>query len=168
MKKIILLAIAISISLSSLLIAQDGKKVPQTRIKNLMGETVVTSEITNDGKPIIFAFWATWCKPCLQEMSAINEKFEEWNKETGVKVIAVSIDDSRNTKKVAPLAKGRGWKFDVLLDENSDFKRAMNVSNPPHSFLVNGSGEIVWEHTGYAPGDEEEMYDKIKELIKKD
>ncbi len=167
MKKFILSAIIIAFAMSMSMFAQDGKKVPSARIKNLMGETVVTSELSNDGKPIVFTFWATWCKPCLQEMNAINEKFEEWAKETGVRVIAVSIDDSRNTKKVAPLVKGRGWKFDVLLDENSDFKRAMNVSNPPHSFLVNGNGEIVWEHTGYAPGDEEEMYEQIKELLKK-
>ncbi len=167
MKKFIIAGILFAISFNFMLFAQDGKKVPSVRVKSLQGETVVTSELTNDGKPIVFTFWATWCKPCLQEMNAINEKFEEWTKETGVRVIAISIDDSRNTKKVAPLVKGRGWKFDVLLDENSDFKRAMNVSNPPHSFIVNANGEIVWEHTGYAPGDEEEMFDNIKKVAGK-
>jgi thioredoxin-related protein len=63
--------------------------------------------------------------------------------------------------------KGRGWDFEVYLDENSDLRRAMNVANPPHTFLYDGEGNLVYEHNGYAPGDEDELYEKIKELTKK-
>jgi thiol-disulfide isomerase/thioredoxin len=145
-------------------ISQDQKKLPSTKVKNLNGEIIDTKTFNNDGKPFVISFWATWCKPCIVELSTMADVYEQWQKETGVKIICVSIDDSRSTKKVAPFVNSRGWGFEVYLDENSDFRRMMNAVNPPHSFLCNGKGEIVWQHSGFAPGDEDELYKEIKKL----
>lgn len=145
---------------------ESVKKVPSAKVKNLKGETIGTETFNNDGKPFVISFWATWCKPCITEMKAMNDVYEDWQTQTGVKLFAISIDDARSSKNVPAFVKGKGFKFDVYLDENSDFKRAMNVNNPPHTFLFNGKGELVWQHAGYAPGDEEELFAKIKELIK--
>lgn len=162
MKKVlILIAITIVISFAY---AQERTQLPDVKIKDLLGNTVSTSTFKNEGKPIVIGFWATWCKPCMEELAAINENFSDWKEETGVRYIAVSIDDSRSSRRVAPLVKSKGWEFEVFLDENQDFKRAMNVNNPPHTILLNGKGEIVWEHNGYAPGDEKKLYQKIKEV----
>ncbi|HPI20088.1 MAG TPA: TlpA disulfide reductase family protein [Candidatus Kapabacteria bacterium] len=146
-------------------ISQDVKTIPSASIKNLKNETIDTKTFNNEGKPFVINFWATWCKPCIMELNAISEVYEEWQKETGIKIFAISVDDSRSSKKVAPFVKSRNWKYDSYLDENSDFKRAMNVNNPPHTFLYNGKGELVWQHNGYAPGDEEELYKQIKKLL---
>jgi cytochrome c biogenesis protein CcmG, thiol:disulfide interchange protein DsbE len=149
-----------------LAVAQDkaeGAPIPSVNVKGLDGAIVNTSVITNDGKPIIVSFWATWCKPCVNELNAINEVYEEWQKETGVKLVAISIDDARTTASVAPFINGKGWEFDVYLDPNGDFKRAMNVNMVPHTFLLNGNREVTHQHTSYSPGDE----DKLLELIKK-
>ncbi len=146
-------------------ISQDVKTIPSASIKNLKNETIDTKTFNNEGKPFVINFWATWCKPCIMELNAINEVYEDWQTETGVKIFAISVDDSRSSKKVAPFVKSRNWKYDSYLDENSDFKRAMNVNNPPHTFLYNGKGELVWQHNGYAPGDEEELYKQIKKLL---
>ncbi len=146
-------------------ISQDVKTIPSASIKNLKNETIDTKTFNNEGKPFVINFWATWCKPCIMELNAISEVYEDWQKETGVKIFAISVDDSRSSKKVAPFVKSRNWKYDSYLDENSDFKRAMNVNNPPHTFLYNGKGELVWQHNGYAPGDEEELYKQIKKLL---
>ncbi len=149
------------------LVAQAKEsKLPSAKVENLQHRKVDSKNFENDGKPFFILFWATWCKPCLEELEAVDEVYDKWKKETGVKVIAVSVDDSRNARRVAPFVKGRDWDFEVYLDKNQDLKRAMNVNNPPHSFLVNGEGEIVWEHNGYAPGGENEMYKQLKKLIK--
>lgn len=150
----------------SLLSASEpsGKKLPNIKVKNLKGAKVSTSDFHNNGKPIVINFWATWCKPCLLELNTIHDLYPDWQKETGVKIIAVSIDDTRNSSKVAPFVRGRNWKYDVYLDENSDLRRALNVNNPPHTFLINGDGEIIWEHNGYAPGDEKVLFKEIKKL----
>lgn len=158
--------ITICIAFAVNIIAQDSQSIPSVKLKNLKGEVINTSEINNDGKPFVISFWATWCKPCINEMKTVNEVYEEWAEETGVKIFAVSIDDARSSKNVPAFVKGKGIKFEVLLDENSDFKRAMNVNNPPHTFLFNGKGELVWQHSGYAPGDEEELFEEIKKLVK--
>ena len=113
---------------------------------------------------MIINFWATWCKPCKRELNAIDEVYDKWQKETGVKLYAISIDDARSKNRVRPFVNGSGWDYKVYLDPNQNFMRALNVSNPPHTFLVDGDGKIVWEHTGYAPGDEEKLYEKLKEL----
>ena len=125
-----------------------------------------TSKITNDGKPIVISFWATWCKPCKKELDAISEVYEEWQKETGVKLIAISIDDSRSSGKVVTDTKSHGWEYEVYLDENQDFKRAMNVNNVPHTFIVNGKGEVVWQHNSYSEGDEEHLFEALKKIAK--
>lgn len=144
----------------------EGGKIPSATVKKLDGSKINTSTFSNQGKPIVISFWATWCKPCKKELDAIAENYTEWQKETGVKLIAVSIDDARSSSKVLPDVKAKGWEFEVYLDENQDFKRAMNVNNVPHTFLINGNGEIVWSHNSYAEGDEEILYENIKKLIK--
>jgi len=166
MNKILVIIVLISIVFVGQ--AQDEKNygtIPSIDIKTMEGEAFNTSEITNDGKPIIITFWATWCKPCIKEHDAINNVYEDWVDETGVKLYAISIDNARSSKSVMPTVNGKAWEFDVLLDENSDFKRAMSVNVPPHTFIVNGEGEIVWEHVGYLDGDEIEYIEVVEKLV---
>lgn len=156
--------------MSANVFAQDTKSksdIPAINLKSLDGKTVNTSTFVNDGKPMIIDFWATWCKPCVAELTAISEDYSEWVKETGVKLVAISIDDSRTMNSVAPYVAAKGWEFDVLIDPNSDFRRAMNVNNVPHTFLLDGNGKIVSQHNTYAPGDEEKLYEELKKLVGK-
>ena len=145
-----------------LLSAQSGK-LPAVTVETLDGKKVNTSSWSNNGKPMIINFWATWCAPCKRELNTINEKYETWQKETGVKLIAVSIDDPRSMNRVAPYVNGQDWDYEVVLDPNGDLKRALNVNNVPHTFLVDGKGNIVYQHNNYEPGDENELYRKVKE-----
>lgn len=164
MKKLIVLFIAIVAG--SVLMAQDAdyKKLPSVNVKTIDGETFNTADIYNDGNPILISFWALWCKPCKKEMDAYNENYEDWVEETGVKIYAVSIDDARSTTKVAPFVNGKAWEMDVLLDPNGDFKRAMNVNMIPHTFLLDGEGNIVYQHTSYYEGLENEIYELVEKV----
>ncbi len=139
--------------------------LPSANVKDLQGQTVNMSTVANGGKPVLVSFWATWCKPCIQELKAIHNVYDKWKEETGVKIIAISVDDARNAPKVKPFVNGLGWEYEVYLDENGDFKRAMNVNNVPHTFLIDGNtGKVVWQHNSYAPGDENELFEEIKKL----
>ncbi len=141
-----------------------NKVIPNVTIKDIKGDPFKTENITNDGKPIIISFWATWCSPCKRELSAINDVYDEWVRETGVKLYAVSCDDARSTQQVEPLVNGKAWDFIVLRDPNGDFKRAMSVGPIPHTFLINGKGEIVWQHTTFAEGSELDLIELVRKL----
>jgi len=143
---------------------QSGKKLPSVTVKSLDGKTINTAELSNNGKPMIVSFWALWCKPCINELTTIADVYGDWVKETGVKLIAVSIDDSRSSSKVGPTVNGKGWEYEVLLDANGDFKRTMNVNMIPHTFLLNGKGEIVWQHTSFSEGSELQLIDMVRKL----
>lgn len=145
--------------------AQSGSNtIPSVEVQKLDGSKFNTGKISNDGKPIIINFWATWCSPCKRELNNIAEMYEDWVDETGVKLVAMSIDDARNMGKVAPYVHGKGWEYDVYIDPNGDFKRALGVNNVPHTFLVDGKGQIVWQHNSYNEGDEYELYELVKKL----
>ena len=137
-------------------------QLPSVTLKNIDGKTVNTAKLNNDGKPFIISFFATWCKPCQRELDAIHEQIVDWEEETGVKVIAVSIDQGQNVDKVKPLVDSKGWEYEVLLDPNGDFKRAMNVQNVPHVFVLDGNGKIVYNHAGYTEGGEQDIYDALQ------
>ncbi len=143
---------------------EKTRDLPSVNVKTLDGTDFNIQNIENDGQPIIISFWATWCKPCIKELHTISEVYPDWVDETGVKIVAVSIDDNRNSYRVEPFAQGRDWEYEIYLDENADLKRALNVGNIPHTFLLNADKQIVWQHTGYFSGDEDELYEMITRL----
>ncbi|MBH83277.1 MAG: alkyl hydroperoxide reductase [Flavobacteriales bacterium] len=163
MKKILILTAFLSCCLLS---ESQNRTLPRVDLKTLDNITFNSSEFNNNGKPIIISFWATWCKPCIKELNNIAEVYENWQEETGVKVIAVSIDDARNMSKVKPKVNALLWDYEIYCDPNGDFKRAMGVGTVPHTFLLNENKEIVYQHTGYKDGDEYDLFKKIEALLK--
>lgn len=140
--------------------------LPSVNLKDIDGKSVNTAELSNDGKPFVISFFATWCKPCLRELKTIAGVYDEWQEETGVKLIAVSIDEAQNAQKVKPLVNGFNWEYEVLLDPNGEFKRQMGVNDIPHVFVVDGEGNIVWNHQGYVDGGEEDILEQVVKLTK--
>lgn len=136
--------------------------MPKIELTTVDGTTISSKDLSKEDKVIVVSLWATWCVPCLKELDAISEIYPDWQAETGVELFAVSVDDSRTVKRVKPLINGKGWDYTVLLDTNNDFKRALGAATVPLTLLVKNN-EIVYRHSGYSPGAEYELYEKIKE-----
>ncbi|HIP31911.1 MAG TPA: TlpA family protein disulfide reductase [Crocinitomicaceae bacterium] len=142
---------------------ETSKRIPSVELKDMDGNHVNTSKLGLDG-PVIYSFWATWCSPCKRELNTINELYPDWQDETGVTLVAVSVDDQKTMKSVSMYVNGKAWDYVVLMDPNGDFKRAMGVNNVPHTFLVDKDGNIVYSHNNFAPGDEDELYEELLKL----
>ena len=169
MKKLVILTIYLAACLSSFAQTKPtaaGPRIPSVELKTLEGDIMTTKEFYNEDRPFIVSLWATWCKPCIEELEAISLVYDEWVEELGVKLYAVSIDDSRSASKVAPFVRAKGWDYIVLQDVNSDLKRALNVVDVPFLCIYNKDGEMIWSHTSYATGGEEEVYTVLKNLVK--
>lgn len=162
MKKKILAIIFASVTALTL-----SAQLPSVQVKDLSGKMVDTSTLSNEGKPMIIDFWSTTCKPCVRELKAIHELYPDWVEETGVKLIAVSTDDAQNSLKVKSFVDKQGWEYEILLDPNSDFARAMGASNVPHTVVLDGTGKVVESHSGYNEGSEDHLYELILRLSSK-
>lgn len=160
--KFYLIAFVVLVGTTNVFSQDKARTLPSIKLKTLDGKIVSSDDFNNDGKPIIIDFWATWCKPCVNELNTIQEVYADWQKETGVKLIAISIDDARTISSVAPFVNGKNWEYEIYLDPNSDFKRAMNVNMVPQTFILNGNKEIVSQHNSFTPGDEEKIYEEVK------
>lgn len=158
MKKLTLFIFFVSFSVFS------QKELPSVSITTLDNKSVnVKTDFSEKDKIYIYSFWATWCTPCIAELEAISEHYEDWKKEMNIELIAVSIDDARTQKRVKPLLSGKNWPYTMLLDSNQDFKRALSIVNVPYSIIVKNQ-KIVHVQNGYSQGSEEELHDVLKSL----
>jgi len=142
----------------------NAQEISSVSLKTLDNKTVDIMDYVGKGNPVFISFWATWCTPCKRELDAIHEVYDEWKEAYGVEVIAITIDNTRGLRKVPGMVASKGWEFLILSDVNEDMKRSLNFQAVPQSYLLDGSGKIVYAHSGYAPGDEYDLEDHLKEL----
>ena len=114
----------------------------------------------------LLSFWATWCKPCLEEMVEFNKIYEQY-KDKGFSLLAISTDTEKSVAKVKPYIKSKGYNFPVLLDTNSEAARKFYAQQMPYTVLLDKNGNIVYTHLGYMKGDEQKVEKLITDLLEK-
>ena len=143
------------------------KSLPAVTLADVNGKQINVANYGKSGKITILSFWATWCIPCKKELINMSDLYDDWKKKYNLQIVAVSIDDSRNSTKVKPYVEGQRWTYDVLLDVNQDLKRELNIQTVPFMVIVDASGKIVFTHSGYVEGDEYVLEEEIQKLTKK-
>ncbi len=138
-------------------------KAPNFTTEDLDGRKVELKTVLPSG-PVLISFWATSCKPCIQELSAVQKFYTEYKKK-GFEVLAINVDGPRSLSAVKPKVKGLKWEFPVLLDTNKDIYRKYQVLGIPHTVIVDQNGDIRYTHTTYRAGDEKLIQKKIDELL---
>jgi len=136
------------------------KSIPNIFLSDFEGEKTKILDVIDDNKITVISLWATWCVPCIKELDAINEVYYDWKEELDFNLIAVNVDDSRSVKRARVLVNGKGWPYEIFLDSNQDFKRALGTSFIPQTLIVKNR-KILYLHTGYQPGDEDYLFEKL-------
>lgn len=160
-KRMLISILLLAVSFLSLK-AQDASKV---ELQTLDGSTVTPAQWVDGKTPYVVSFWFVTCKYCLEEMDAVSEVFDDWYARKPFRFIAVCTDDTRSLSKAKAMARGRGWdRFQFCFDVNQELCRALNVTSGPCVFLYDKNGRLAYSHLGYTPGDEEILFEKIKNL----
>lgn len=162
--KVRLLLVAVCLMFVTFAIGQN--KLPNVALKGIDNKAVNVANFNNSSKPVIVSFWATWCGPCIKELEAIKTKYAQWQKDYGVELVAISIDDSKTINRVKPMVTSKRWKYKVLLDKNQDLKRALNVVNVPYTMILY-KGKVMFTHSNYTPGIENKIEQELNEITKK-
>ena len=139
--------------------------LPHVLIKKINGTKLYASELPNKNKPVLIAFWATWCKFCIAELSAISSEYKSLQDSTGVKLVAISTDAGVTEEYIKKFAERRNWPFEIYWDYKKCLKNSMGVQEIPHLMLVDAGGRIIWQKIGFNPGDETIIFAKLSELL---
>ena len=158
MKKIISILVA---AMAAAAVCQAQDISPNAIVKDLSGSSVLMGDVLKNDV-VIVSFWATWCKPCQNELDALAEIEDTWADK--IRVVAISIDDARSASKVRSTVKAKMWPYEVYTDENSTLAKSLNISSIPFVMIV-ADGKTVYSHTGYTPGSERLLVDKALSFL---
>lgn len=121
----------------------EGSKFKGMDIKNLEGKTQNIDDYIGKGKVVLVDFWASWCRPCLQEMPSLVGLYNSY-KDQGFEIVGISLDDSADNWKQAVKTMDMTWP--QFLGEGgwkSDVARQYGINRIPQTFLLDGEGNIV-------------------------
>ena len=159
----LLRAVLLALLAAQATLGQPGRRAPEFTLDDLEGDRVALQDLMGDG-PVVISFWATWCRPCLEELGELQKIIVEYEGR-GVTMLAISTDSQKSVAKVKPLVASKGYAFRVLLDTNSDVARLYYAQNIPYTVIINSAGVIVYTRMGYRKGDEVDVRETIDGLL---
>lgn len=144
--------------------AAADAQLPDFSLETIDGETFTLSD--HVGRDVIvMSFWATWCNPCMAELPHLDALYQA-EKDQGLVVVAVSMDEPTTQAEVAPTAHRLGLTIPVVLDTD---QQALSLYNPkraaPMTVVIDRNGKIVRASAGYQPGDEAALAEEVRALL---
>jgi peroxiredoxin len=137
-------------------------EAPDFALPDLSGDTVRLSDYA--GRVVLLNFWATWCRPCVKEMPAL-ERLEARMKDRGLTVLAVSLD-MVEAREVAVFVQGYGWGLPVLLDPLTEVGDAYGIRVMPTTYLIGRDGTILGRSFGAREWDGAEAAALMESLLR--
>jgi peroxiredoxin len=110
----------------------------------------ITSKIFfNFKNPLIIDYWATYCKPCIQQLDGLKDIYKEWQQKYGVQIIVISIDKKSDRKKALKIIKKHNWPFQFYFDHKKELLKQLSPINfVPQSFIFDGKFNKVKSYKG--------------------
>jgi peroxiredoxin len=141
----------------------ERSRAPALRVRTVTGEALSLEGLLAKG-PVVLAFWATWCQPCLAELPEL-EQLQGKYRARGLTVVGISVDGPRNFAKVRPSAAKLGLTFPIVLDEDGKIQKRFQVGAVPTAVVIDTAGVIVTVREGYRPGDTRGLEAEVSKLV---
>ena len=146
--------------------------LPNFTLENNQGASTRSTELS--GQIVLLNFWASWCKPCLEEMPLLNRLHNQYG-EAGFTVLGVNIEnttDSDTLGQVNAFISKKNIAFPVLYDARKELVN--NIERDimdkkmglPTTLFIDKNGNVRYLHEGYMPGDEGKYRELIELLIR--
>tara|TARA_B100000427_G_scaffold234553_1_gene197580 strand:+ start:1066 stop:1596 length:531 start_codon:yes stop_codon:yes gene_type:complete len=134
------------------------KDVPKFKTESLLKNYMFDSSKEFGNEIILVNFFATWCKPCIDE----HEYIKRFADEEKIRVIGINYKD--NKKKTTQWLKNLGNPYsNVAIDKNGRIAIDWGVYGIPETFIINSKGIIKYRHVGPVT---KKVYKKINKIIK--
>jgi thiol-disulfide isomerase/thioredoxin len=142
--------------------SQDINKPAHTfNMLSIKGDTVNLQSFT--GKVVILDFWASWCKPCKEEMPYFIDLYER-NKDNGLVIIAVNLDENKDKLTGFIDKLDKEIQFFIVHDKDSKIAGEYKIETMPTSFVLDKKGIIRYKHEGFENSYKEQFENEIKKL----
>jgi cytochrome c biogenesis protein CcmG/thiol:disulfide interchange protein DsbE len=147
-----------------------GSRAPDYRAQSLNGDTVALSSFA--GEVVVLNIWATWCRPCVVEMPALQRLHEQLGTD-GLRIVAVSVDAPEGVigsfgepgGSVRDFVEDLGLTFTVLHDPSGRIESLYQVNGLPTTFVIDREGRIQRKVLGAREWDEPPLADHIRQLV---
>lgn len=148
-----------------------GEKVPPPLARGssapafdlpVLGETGRLSLADHRGRVVLLNFWATWCKPCEDEMPAMERLYRSLGSEP-FEVLAVSVDE--DLAELASFRERLGLSFPILMDPRQQVTRRYQTTGFPESLLIDRSGRVAERYVGPRDWDAAPYRARIRRLL---
>lgn len=158
------LAIGLCVAMAVSAAQAAGGKASEFTLKDASGKAYRLSDYA--GKSVVLmTFWASWCKPCLLEMPMMETIYQKY-KDQGFVVLSINTDTSSGVAKAKQIALRKKVTYPVLYDTDSNVTGIYNPQGAfPYSVLIDKTGNIVFTHKGFTPGDEVKLDAEIQKAL---
>lgn len=138
---------------------------PDFTVQMLDGTRYTLSDLTAEGKVVMITFWATWCPPCRQELSHMQEAI--FDRYKGTDLVVLPISRGEEPGKVRALLKKMGITFNVGLDQTEQIYHSYATNYVPRTYVIDRNGRVAYLGLGYDEEVAEQTHQTLDKLLLK-
>lgn len=142
----------------------SDRQHPNVDFNLFSGSKTSIEELIKKG-PLVLQFWAIWCSPCKKEMYYLD-KIQKKYKDSGVNVVCVNTDNLKSIPKAKAFVRQKKYNLLVASDPSAEIFKKLNASVMPTTIIFDQNGQIVYSKEGYINGDEKNVEEKLKSMLK--
>ncbi len=141
-----------------------GMAAPDFTLPDMAGKNQQLSDYR--GKVIFLNFWATWCKPCKEEMPSMQVLWDNLKKEDFV-MLAISMDRVTTTKEISPFVENLKLTFPILTDSWGQTDKRYKLMGVPETYIIDQNGVLREKVIGPRDWTRTESIETIVQLLQK-